>query len=70
MFLCHGSTERGDRKNEDQKSEKFKRFIKESLVNRLIDYGEWFMGYKDKMKFEDSVVVTHDFLNICYLMGV
>ena len=50
-------------------SEQFKRYIKETLVNRLIDYGEWFMGYKTRLKFNDSEYVARNFLNTCYLMG-
>jgi len=51
------------------KSEQFKRYIKETLVDRLIDFGEWVMGYKDRLRFKDSETVTRNFLNTCYLMG-
>ena len=53
-----------------QTSEQFKRQVKETLVDRLIDFGEWFMGYKTRLKFNDSEIVTNNFLNTCYLMGV
>jgi len=52
-----------------KQSEQFKQYIKETLVNRLIDFGEWFMGYKDRLRFKDSETVTRNFLNTCYLMG-
>ena len=51
-------------------SEQFKQYIKETLVDRLVDFGEWFMGYKGKLKYYDSEVVTRNFLTTCYLIGV
>jgi hypothetical protein len=48
----------------------FKRLTKKILVDRLVDYGEWFMGYKPKMKYRTSRIVTQNFLTLCYSIGL
>lgn len=52
-----------------KKSTFIKRMIKRFLVDRLIDYGECLLGYKQKPKFRTSKIVTETFLGLCYGIG-
>ncbi len=52
------------------KSHFFKLIVKKCLVDRLVDYGEWILGYKPKMRFRTSEIVTNSFLKLCGLIGM
>lgn len=52
-----------------KKSPFIKRMIKRFLVDRLIDYGECLLEYKQKPKFRTSKIVTEIFLGLCYGIG-
>jgi len=47
----------------------FKRIVKRILVDRLVDYGEWILGMKQKTKFKTSGVVKTLFLGLCRVIG-
>lgn len=46
-----------------------KLIVKRFLVDRLVDYGEWILGYKPKMRFRTSRMVTDRFLSLCASIG-
>lgn len=46
-----------------------KKIIKRYLVDRLIDYGECLLGYKEKPTLKTSKIVTETFLGFCYGIG-
>jgi hypothetical protein len=48
---------------------RFHRFIKKLLVDRLIDHGEIVANVKNKAHFKTSGMVTHTFLKTCRLIG-
>ena len=52
-----------------QKHEWVRKIVKKALVDRLVDYGEVFMGMKGKMRFITSRAVTGAFLGICRHVG-
>ncbi len=52
-----------------KKSPLIKKIIKKYLVDRLIDYGECLLKYKQKPKYFTSKVVTETFLGLCYAIG-
>ncbi len=47
-----------------------KRLTKKFLVDRMVDYGEWFLRYKTKRKFRSSWWVTMGFLGLCRTIGM
>ena len=47
----------------------FKKIIKRMLVDRLVDYGEWKLGMKERMKYRTSGAVKTMFLGLCRLIG-
>lgn len=52
-----------------KKSSFIKKIIKKCLVDRLIDYGECLLGYKQKPALKTSKIVTEIFLGLCYGIG-
>lgn len=52
-----------------QKYPLFKRVIKKILVDRLVDYGECCLGYKEKRKYLTSYLVKASFLGLCRIIG-
>ncbi len=46
-----------------------KKIVKKVLVDRLVDYGAWKLGLKDKMKYRTSGAVKTMFLGLCRLIG-
>ncbi len=52
-----------------QKYKLVKKLFKKILVDRLVDYGEWRMGYKPKRKYLTSMFITKAFLSSCYALG-
>jgi len=42
---------------------------KRFLVDRLVDYGEIILGYKDRYKYRSSYLVTKSFLGFCRIIG-
>jgi len=53
-----------------RKSHFLKLITKKFLVDRLVDYGEWVLGYKPKMRFRTSRIVTAGFLKLCAAIGM
>jgi len=53
-----------------RKSHFFKLIIKKFLVDRLVDYGEWILGYKPKRMLKTSRIVTEGFLFVCAAIGI
>ena len=51
------------------KSQFIKLIFKRLLVHRLIDYGEWILGYKPKRELKTSRIVTEGFLSLCATIG-
>lgn len=50
---------------------KFLRLLtKRFLVDRLVDYGEWILGYKPKMRLRTSRIATEAFLSMCGGVGM
>lgn len=47
----------------------YKKYIKETLVDKLIDYGEVTLGEKDSYEYEDSIEVTEKFIEMCKRLG-
>jgi hypothetical protein len=52
-----------------KKSSFIKKIVKRFLVDRLIDYGECLLGYKQKPTLKTSKIVTETFLGLCYGIG-
>lgn len=52
-----------------KKSPLIKKIIKKCLVDRLIDYGECLLRYKQKPKYRTSKIVTETFLGLCHGFG-
>lgn len=46
-----------------------KSLVKKLLVDRLIDYGEWMLSYKDYLRYPSSPWISEHFLKLCYLIG-
>jgi hypothetical protein len=46
-----------------------RKIVKKALVDRLVDYGEAFMGMKGKRRFVTSRAVTRAFLGLCRHVG-
>ena len=53
-----------------EKSHLLKLFLKKFLVNRLIDYGEYILGYKPKIRLRTSEMITGGFLSLCGYVGM
>jgi len=51
------------------KSQFIRLIFKRLLVHRLIDYGEWILGYKPKRELKTSRIVTEGFLSLCATIG-
>jgi len=52
-----------------QKYPRFKRIVKKVLVDRLVDYGECCLGYKEKRKYLTSGLIKGSFLGLCRIIG-
>ena len=52
-----------------QKHEWVRKLVKRALVDRLVDYGEAFMGMKGHRRFVTSKAVTRAFLGLCRHVG-
>jgi len=52
-----------------ERSERVKKIVKKGLVDQLVDYGEWYMGYKPDRRHAASRVITLGFLKLCTRMG-
>ena len=53
-----------------EKSNFLKLLTKRFLIYRLVDYGEWILGYKPKMQLRSSRIVTEGFLRLCATIGM
>ena len=52
------------------KSHFVKLLTKKFLVDRLVDYGEWILGYKPKRQLRTSTIITEGFLSLCAFIGM
>ena len=52
-----------------QKHEWVRKLVKRALVDRLVDYGEAFMGMKGHRRYVTSKIVTGAFLGLCRHVG-
>ena len=52
------------------KSRLFKRFVKRFLVDRMIDYFEVALNYKNRTEWATSKPITKIFLSMCHLIGL
>lgn len=43
--------------------------VKKLIVDRLVDYGEYTMGWKDNLKYKSSKYTTATFLGMCRALG-
>jgi len=53
-----------------EKSRFLKLITKKVLVDRLVDYGEFILGYKPKPQLRTSRVITEGFLKLCAAIGM
>ena len=53
-----------------RRSKFFRLLTKRFLVDRLVDYGEWILGYKPKIRLRTSIIVTNGFLLLCAAIGM